>query len=93
MNKERFHNELALALGYENIVNEKRYDIIVEENTEEQKIILKNHNGYVLFSFDASDAENIKESIKIYRSFYSKDIIKIADAVHHAYIQASTKHF
>lgn len=34
MNIERFHNQLALHLGYDRIVNNKRITIIVEESDD-----------------------------------------------------------
>ena len=32
--KERFHNALALSLGYERIVKDKRITIVVEESDD-----------------------------------------------------------
>lgn len=34
LNKERFHNELAMRLGYERIVNDKRILISIEESDD-----------------------------------------------------------
>jgi len=45
MNIERFHNELAMRLGYERIVKDKRILISVEES-EEPLVTLKIMQGY-----------------------------------------------
>ena len=34
MNKERFHNALALSLGYERIINDKRTTIQVDDSDD-----------------------------------------------------------
>ena len=90
MNKERFHNALALSLGYERIVKDKRITIEVDE-ADDPWVTLKiqGHPDAVCFkaSGDANDVElnsipAMHEEIKI-----------IAEAVHQAYIQATTKQF
>lgn len=94
MNTERFHNALAMALGYESIVNEKRYDIIVEDNSGEPKIIIKNSDGYELLSFCPAEAEELKRNYCDIDSNIDKDvIIMIIDAVHQAYIEATANPF
>lgn len=47
MNIERFHNELAMRLGYECIVKDKRFSISVEES-EELCVILTLQGGEVI---------------------------------------------
>lgn len=44
MNIERFHNELAMRLGYERIVNDKKILISVEES-EDPVVTLKVQGG------------------------------------------------
>lgn len=94
MNKERFHNALALALGYEQIVKEKRYNIIVDDNADEPKVIIKNANGIIL-KFKVSEAEGIKQK-GIHLSNdpgTDNDLNKIVDAIHQAFIKATIQQF
>ena len=53
MNIERFHNELAMRLGYERIVKDKRIQISVEES-DDPVVILKVQGGENI-RFKASD--------------------------------------
>lgn len=86
MNKERFHNALALALGYEQILMDKRYNIIVNENANEPKVVIKNADGCVLLTFNASEAGNIKQNgLDMGNKNNNKDIKTIVDAVYQAY--------
>ena len=89
-NKERFHNALALSLGYERIVNDKRIIIEVEE-TEEPWVALKIQGYPDLVRFKASGNANEVELNNI--PTLQEDIKNIADAVHQAYIQATTNLF
>ncbi len=86
MNKERYHNALALSLGYERIVKDKRITLEIDEADD---LKIQGHPDAVCFkaSGDANDVElnsipAMHEEIKI-----------IAEAVHQAYIQATTKQF
>ena len=54
MNIEKFHNELAMQLGYERIVKDKRILISVE-NSEDPWVTLK-VQGYDDICFKASDS-------------------------------------
>lgn len=46
MNKERFHNQLALRLGYDRIVNDKRFIIKVDyDNPDDPRIEIVFPNG------------------------------------------------
>lgn len=84
MNIERFHNELAMRLGYERIVKDKKILIYVEES-EEPLVSLK-IDGSEDVSFKASEMPDydllsvdseIRDEIKI-----------ISDAVHDAYLKS-----
>lgn len=95
MNKERFHNALALALGYERILNDKRYNIIVDEKADEPKIIIKDANGYIIIKFKVSEIGWVKQKGIYLRNDIGtdKDIRMIVDAVHQAYIKVITQAF
>ena len=95
MNKERFHNALAIILGYEQIVKNKRYNIIVDDNADEPKVIIKDANGYTILKFTVFEVEGIKQNGLAMNNDLSinNDLNKIVDAVHQAYIQAMTRKF
>lgn len=94
MNKERFHNALALTLGYEHIVNDKRYNIIVDEIADEPKIIIKNVDGIIL-KFKVSEIEWIKQKgVHLSNDLGTdKDINRILEAVQRAYLQVTNNPF
>ena len=93
-NKERFHNQLALNLGYQRIVNDKRINIRIDEKQYPDDVMIsitidgfskpicyKVSEGLSQNGMDCPD-DNGYEDIKM-----------IVDAVHHAYIQATTRRF
>ena len=88
--KERFHNQLALNLGYQRIVNDKRINISIDDKQYSDDVIVfisidgmskpicyKASEGLSQNDMDCFDEEKYEE-IKI-----------IFDAVHQAYIQAN----
>lgn len=88
--KERFHNALALSLGYERIVKDKRITIQVDDN-DDPWVTLKLQGSPEVVRFKASgEAEAVltEETPEL-----QKEIKGIADAVHQAYIQAINNHF
>ena len=85
MNKERFHNSLALSLGYERIVKDKRITISIEE-IDEPCVVLK-IQGHNDVRIKASECLNNIE-LKGMPAFL-EEINIIADAVHQAYIVAN----
>ena len=87
MNKDRFHNALAMALGYEQIVNDKRYNIIVDDKADEPKVVIEDADGCILLSFKASQAEKIKQHGQRLGTEVTPDIDidVIVDAVNQAY--------
>ena len=94
MNKERFHNALAMALGYEQILNDKRYKIIVDEKADDPKIIIKDADGIILLSIRVSEVKGIKqECLVINNDSVNNDLNKIVDAIHQAFIKVTTKPF
>ena len=90
MNKERFHNALALSLGYERIVKDKRITIQVDD-ADDPWVTLKFQGRPEVIRIKASgeadaalvaDASELRDDIKV-----------IADAVHQAYIEAISSRF
>ena len=90
MNRERFHNALALSLGYQRIVKDKRITIEVDEADDPWVTLrIQGHPDVVRFkaSGDANRvASNILPSMQ-------EDIKTIIDAMHQAYIQATIYKF
>lgn len=81
MNIERFHNELAMRLGYERIVKDRSILISVEESDD--PIVSLVIQGCENICFKASDdvVSAVPEK--------PKEIKEILDAVHQAYIIGS----
>lgn len=86
MDKERFHNEIAMRLGYERIVKDKRIMIAIED-TEEPCVSLIIQDYPEPIRINASDSAN---GLKLNDVPALQDEIRtIADAVHQAYIEAN----
>ena len=85
MNIERFHNELAMRLGYERIVKDKRISISVEE-TEDPWVTLT-VQGYGDYTFKASDKGEGVDTVTF--SEVPDDVTMIRHSVHQAYIIAN----
>lgn len=90
MNKERFHNALALSLGYERIVNDKRITIEVDE-ADDPWVTLKIQGHPDMVRFKAS-CDAIGVELNNFPVF-QEDIKQIIAVVHQAYRQATTKQF
>lgn len=84
MNIERFHNELAMRLGYERIVKDKKILILVEESDE--PLVTLKIEGSEDVSFKASEKpEKVESSVE---SGIRDEIKIISDAVHDAYLKS-----
>ena len=90
MNKERFHNALALSLGYERIVKDKRITIEVDE-ADDPWVTLKIQGHSDVVHFKPSDDAYGVELNNI--PAMQEDIKNIIDAVHQAYILAIASKF
>ena len=90
MNKERFHNALALSLGYERIVKDKRITIEVDE-ADDPWVTLKIQGHPDMVRFKASDDTNEVELNTI--PAMQEEIKNIVDTVHQAFLQATTNQF
>ena len=89
MNIERFHNELAMQLGYERIVNNKRILISVEDS--DFPCVTLKVQGHDDIRFKASDnAEDVKLA---FIPGMQNEIRIIVDAVHQAYIRSTSDSF
>ena len=84
--KERFHNQLALNLGYERIVNNKLYNIKIEYDKQDIPVVTvlwHDNQNYVIHVTDnglLQDMEELPPKIK-----------EIADAIHRAYLESTKK--
>ena len=89
MNIERFHNELAMRLGYERIVKDKRIQISVEDSDD----------PWVTIKIDGSEDIRFKaskefEKVECLKNPELRDEIRrISDAVHHAYLESIREPF
>ena len=94
MNKERFHNQLALNLGYQRIVNDKRINIAVDDKQYSDDVIMTiSIDGFSKpICYMASEGLSLKDMDCLSENGYD-DIKRIVDAVHQAYIQATTNPF
>ena len=83
--KERFHNDLALSLGYERIVKDKRITIQVD-NSEDPWVTLKFQGCPEVVRFKASCKADAAIAEKI--PAMQDDIKVIIEAVHQACLEA-----
>ena len=94
MNKERFHNQLALNLGYQRIVNDKRINIRIDDKLYPDDVIVSiSMAGFSKpICYKASEGLSQNNMDCLDDNGY-EDIKQIIDAVHQAYIQAITNKF
>lgn len=94
MNKERFHNQLALNLGYHRIVNDKRINISIDDKQKPDDVMISiSIDGFskpICYKASEGVSQNYMDCLG--ENGYG-DIKVIADAVHQAYIQATTNPF
>lgn len=88
MNIERFHNELAMRLGYERIVKDKRILISVEDS-DDPWVVLR-VQGHDDFRFKASCSSKADHDVI---PEMHEDVEYIMNAVRLAYIDANTNRF
>ena len=85
-NKERFHNALALSLGYERIVQDKRITIQVDDS-DDPWVTLKFQGCPEVVRFKASSKAGAAPTSGTPE--FQKEMQLIADAVHQAYIDST----
>ena len=89
MNIEKFHNELAMRLGYERLVKDKRILISVEDS-DDPWVTLK-VQGHDDIRFKASDSADDVEMASIPEM--QNEIKTIIDAAHQAYLKSASNLF
>ncbi len=94
MNKERFHNQLALNLGYQRIVNDKFINVSVDDKQfSDDAMVSISIDGFSKpICYKASEGLSQNDLDCLDENVYV-DIKMIADAVHQAYLQATTNPF
>lgn len=92
--KERFHNQLALNLGYQRIVNAKHINISIDDKQYADDVLVSiSIDGLSKpIYYKASEGLNQNDIDCIKENGY-EDIEIIIDAVHQAYKQAATNQF
>ena len=93
-NKERFHNQLALNLGYQRIVNDKRINISIDDKQyPDDALISINVDGFSKpICYMASEGFSQSGMGCLDDNGY-EDIKVIIDAVHQAYIDSTRELF
>jgi len=94
MNKERFHNQLALNLGYQRIVNDKRINISIDDKqyTDDVMVAISVDGFSMPICYKASEGLSQNDTDCLDEDVF-EDMKIIIDAVHQAYIQAYTNMF
>ena len=94
MNKERFHNALALSLGYHRIVNDKRINIAIDDKQYPDDAMISIHvDGFSkLICYKASEGLDQNDMDCLDENGYD-DIKVIVDAVRQAFDEASNCRF
>lgn len=85
MNIERFHNELAMRLGYERIVNDKRILISIEDSDEPWVILKVQGQDEIRVKASGNADDFVLQTLPEMQ----KEIKFIVDASHQAYMEAS----
>lgn len=99
MNKDVFHNHLALSLGYKRILQNKQISITIDDIAfpDNPRITLDIFDGKLKFTYNSSQntedvaAIILPEQKELMKAHTLEEEIKvIIDATHQAYIQATT---
>lgn len=94
MNKERFHNQLALNLGYQRIVKDKRINISIDDKKYADDVMMFiSIDGFSKpICYKASEGLSQNDMDCLDENGYD-DIKTIVVAVHQAYADASSCRF
>ena len=94
MNKKRFHNQLALNLGYQRIVNYKRINISIDDKLYPDDVLISISIDGLSASicYMASEGLSQNDMDCLDENGYD-DINVIVDAVHQAYIDSIREQF
>ncbi len=92
--KDKFHNQLALNLGYQCIVNDKRIDIRIDDKQypNDVMITISFDSFSKLICYKASEGLGQNDMDRLDENSYD-DIKIIVDAVHQAYIDSTREGF
>lgn len=88
--KDRFHNQLALNLGYQRIVNDKHINICIDDKHYPDDVMVSiSFDGFSKpICYKASEVLSQNDMDSLDENSYV-DIKIIVDAVHQAYIDAN----
>lgn len=91
MDKEKFHNQLALNLGFERIVKDKRFNIKIDDNGEDvSDVIIEVVDTPMRIGFKASETLKEEDYHKQVAGLGIDDEIHtIINAVHSAYMEST----
>lgn len=92
--KDRFHNQLALNLGYQRIVNDKRINISIDDKQypDDVKIFISIDGISKPICYMAS--EGLSQNDMDYLDDNGYEVIKIiVDAMHQAFIETTINSF
>ena len=92
--KERFHNQLALNLGYQRIVNDKRINIIIDDKQYPDDVMVSiSIDGLSKpICYKASEVLSQNDMDCLDENGY-EDVKLIIDSVHQAYIDSTREQF
>ena len=92
--KDRFHNQLALNLGCQRIVNDKSINIAIDDKQYLDDVMISiTIDGFSFpICYKASEGLSQNDMDRLDENGYD-DIKVIADSVYQAYIQATTNPF
>lgn len=102
MNKEVFHNQIALSLGYKHILQNQQIKISIDDTAfpDDPRITLDVCDGKLKLIYNASqNTEDVAtiilpEQKELMKAYILEDEIKIIiSATHQAYKQATTNTF
>lgn len=89
MDKDKFHNQIALHLGYNRIVKDKRFNIKIDD-ADVPKVMIEVVGSPVKIDFWASEtADEVMNNPKIKALGMEDDINTIINAIHTAYIEST----
>ena len=90
-NKDKFHNQLALNLGYQRIVNDKRIKISIDDKQYPDDVMITiSFDGFskpICYKASEGLSRNDMDMGCLDENGY-EDIKIIVDAVHQAYLEA-----
>ena len=93
MNIDRFHNQLAISLGYDHIVNNKSIAIKVEyNNSNVPRIVIKLPEGIKEEFFASEEPANVYSRLRQPEDMMQV-IKEIIEAAHQSYIDAQSSIF